>query len=443
MELLSSVQLRAGSVEYHLFVSVQLPTGQPGQRVRGGSMIACRVCSSPGVRLILDLGMVPLANSFRETDEEQQPEPMFSLGIQFCPICAIVQIPETVDPDVLFSHYLYTPSASTIWRDHCDELAVWLRDQVGDPDAFVVEPASNDGCLLRSIQRWTPNVLGVEPARNIGEAVVREGIPTLIEFFGEATARAIRAERGPARVVIGTNVLAHVPDIVDFLRGAAALIDDDGIFVIEAPYLRDLVEMVAYDTIYHEHVSYLSVTALARVFPIAGLVLTHVERTPTHGGSLRFIGRRAGAEPDESVARFLAEETALGYADGSALADFAARVDRLRRQIAETIRAETQAGRTIAAYGATAKGNTLLTTCDIDPGAIHYIVDRNPMKQGRRSPGAHIPVVGPERLEDDPVDVLLILAWNIAEEVIEQQRPFAARGGRFLIPIPEPHFVDQ
>lgn len=412
----------------------------PGSSPHSGN---CRVCGSPGVRQVLDLGKVPLANRFVSAAEGDAAELTFPLGIQFCPTCAIVQIPETVDPDVLFSHYLYIPSASTIWRDHCDELAVWLRDQVGDPEAFVVEPASNDGCLLRSIQRWTPNVLGVEPARNIGEAAVREGIPTLIEFFGEATARAIRAERGPARVVIGTNVLAHVPDIVDFLRGAAALIDGDGIFVIEAPYLRDLVEMVAYDTIYHEHVSYLSVTALARVFPIAGLVLTHVERTPTHGGSLRFIGRRAGAEADESVARFLAEETALGYADGSALADFAARVDRLRRQIAETIRAETQAGRTIAAYGATAKGNTLLTTCDIDPGAIHYIVDRNPMKQGRRSPGAHIPVVGPERLEDDPVDVLLILAWNIAEEVIEQQRPFAARGGRFLIPIPEPHFVDQ
>lgn len=404
---------------------------------------SCRVCGSAGIRLVLDLGKVPLANSFVEPVNQHEPEPTFSLGIQFCPTCAIVQIPETVDPEELFSHYLYTPSASTIWRDHCDELAIWLRDEVGDPGAFVVEPASNDGCLLRSIQRWTPNVLGVEPARNIGEQAVRDGIPTIIEFFGEATARAIRAERGPARVVIGTNVLAHVPNLVDFLRGAAALLDEDGIFVIEAPYLRDLVEIVAYDTIYHEHVSYLSVTALARVYPIAGLVLTHVERTPTHGGSIRFVGRRAGAAPDESVARFLAEEAALGYADGSALAGFAERVDRLRRQLAETIRAETEAGRTMAAYGATAKGNTLLTTSDIDPRAIRYVVDRNPLKQGRRTPGSHIPVVGPEWLDHDPVDVLLILAWNIADEVIEQQRSFAARGGRFLIPIPEPHFVDR
>lgn len=403
----------------------------------------CRVCGSGGIQLVLDLGRVPLANSFIDPGEADAVEPTFPLGIQFCPTCAIVQIPETVDPEVLFRHYLYTPSASSVWRAHCDELAAWLHDQVGDRNALVVEPASNDGCLLRSIQRRMPNVLGVEPARNIAEGAVRDGIPTVIDFFSEDTARAIRAARGPAGVVIGTNVLAHVPDLVDFLRGAAALLDEDGLFVIEAPYLRDLVEKVAYDTIYHEHVSYLSVTALARVYPIAGLVLTRVERTPTHGGSIRFVGRLPGAQPDESVAQFIAEEAALGYADGSALADFATRVERLRRQIAETVRAETRAGRTMAAYGATAKGNTLLTTCEIDPGAIRYIVDRNPLKQGRQSPGAHIPVVGPERLDDDPVDVLLILAWNIADEVMEQQRSFASGGGRFLIPIPEPHFVDR
>lgn len=405
-------------------------------------MKRCRVCSSPGVRLVLDLGMVPLANSFVDPAEADGAEPTFALGIQFCPTCAIVQIPETVDPEILFGHYLYTPSASTTWRDHCDELAGWLRDEVGDPGAFIVEPASNDGCLLRAIQRWTPNILGVEPARNVAEQAIRDGIPTIVEFFGEATAREIRTERGSARVVIGTNVLGHAPNLVDFIRGAAALLDKEGMFVIEAPYLRDLVETGAYDTIYHEHVSYLSVTALARIYPIAGLVLTHVERTSTHGGSIRFVGRPAGAESDESVARFLADEAELGYADGTALADFAERVDRLRRRLAETIRAEIAAGRTVAAYGATAKGNTLLTTCDIDPGAIRYIVDRNPLKQGRLAPGSHIPVVGPERLERDPVDVLLILAWNIADEVIGQQRWLAERGGRFLIPVPEPRFVD-
>ena len=318
---------------------------------------------------------------------------------------------------------------------------IWRRGCAARSATRAVEPASNDGCLLRSIQRWAPNVLGVEPARNIAEQAIRDGIPTVIDFFGESTARAIRIDRGPARVVIGTNVLAHVPDMIDFLRGAATLLDDAGMFVVEAPYLPDLVQKLAFDTIYHEHVSYLSVTALARIYPMAGLVLTHVERTPVHGGSIRFVGRLAGATPDESVPRFLAEEADLGYDDGTALADFAERVDRLREQLAHTIRSEVAAGRKVAAYGATAKGNTLLTTCDIDPSAIQYIVDRNPLKQGRLAPGSHIPIVGPDCLERDPVDVLFILAWNIADEVIEQQRWFADRGGRFLIPIPEPHFV--
>jgi hypothetical protein len=385
---------------------------------------------------------VPLANSFVSPASADEPEPSFTLGLQFCPTCAIVQIPETVDPEILFRHYLYTPSASITWREHCGELASWLRDQARSPKPFVVEPASNDGCLLRAIQQWTPNVLGVEPARNIAEQADFGGVPTIAEFFNEAAARAIRVQRGPADVVIGTNVLAHVPDMIDFIRGAAALLDERGMFVIEAPYLRDLVESVAYDTIYHEHVSYISVTALARIYPLAGMVLTHVERTPTHGGSIRFVGRPAGAEPDESVAHFLAEESALGYADGTVLADFAERVDRLRDHLARAIRAEVSAGRTVAAYGASAKGNTLLTTCDIDPGAIRYIVDRNPLKQGLLAPGSHIPVVGPEQLEQDRIDILLILAWNIADEVMDQQRWFTEQGGRFLIPIPEPHFVE-
>lgn len=402
----------------------------------------CRVCASSVVRDVLDLGRVPLANAFIDPAEADRPEQRFPLGIQFCDVCGVVQLRETVDPEILFRHYLYTPSASKTWLDHCDQLASWLRDEVGDATAFVVEPASNDGSLLRAIKRWTPNVLGIEPARNIAVQANRDGIPTIAEFFGEASARTIRAARGPARVVIGTNVLAHVPDMVDFLRGAATLLDERGIFVIEAPYLRDLVEGIAYDTIYHEHVSYLSVTALARIYPLAGLALTHVERTPTHGGSIRFVGRAAGAAADESVAGFIADEERLGYADGSVLADFAERVDTLRRRLALTISSEAAAGRTVAAYGATAKGNTLLTTCAIDPGTIRYIVDRNPMKQGLLAPGSHIPVVGPERLEDDPVDVLLILAWNIAAEVIDQQRAFADRGGRFLVPVPEPHFVD-
>ncbi len=390
---------------------------------------------------MLDLGTVPLANRLIDPAQRDAEEPLYPLGLQFCPNCAIAQIPDLVDPETLFGYYLYTPSASATWRAHCAELSAWIENRVGGAPALVVEPASNDGCLLQEIREWTPDILGVEPARNIAAEANCAGIPTLPEFFGEATAIAIRRDRGPARVVVGTNVLAHVPDILDFVRGAAALLDRDGQFVIEAPYLRDLVESVAYDTIYHEHVSYLSVTALNRLYQLAGLTLTHVERTPVHGGSIRFVGEPVGATPDATVAGFLAEEEELGYADGSALRDFAVRVDRLRAEIAEAVQAELAAGRRLAAYGATAKGNTLLTTCAIDPRAIRYVVDRNPLKQGLLTPGTHIPVVGPDALEDDPVDTLLLLAWNLADEIIAEQSSFADRGVRFLVPIPRPHLL--
>lgn len=401
----------------------------------------CRVCGSRDVRLVLDLGVVPLANSFVDPANRDLDEPKYPLGIQFCANCAIVQLPELVDPDVLFRHYLYTPSASATWREHCKELASWLRDRMTNAAPFVVEPASNDGCLLKEIMAWAPHVLGVEPALNIAAAAARDGIPTISEFFGEQTAIRIRAKEGEAAAVVGTNVLAHVPDILDFLRGAAVLIGENGIVVIEAPYLRDLVEKVAYDTVYHEHVSYLSVTALARAYNLAGLTLTHVERTPTHGGSIRFVGRAAGASPDATVNAFLAEEEQLGYASGQALIDFSTRVDGLRSDLRAVISAELAAGRRLAAYGATAKGNTLLSTVGVGADELQYVVDRNPLKQGLLTPGTHIPVVAPEVLTSDPIDTLLILAWNIADEVVAQQQWFAERGGRFLVPIPTPTFV--
>jgi C-methyltransferase C-terminal domain/Putative zinc binding domain/Methyltransferase domain len=386
---------------------------------------------------------VPLANGFLKPTDLDEPEATYPLGLRWCRVCGLVQLTFTVAPEILFREYLYTPSASSTWRRHCEELAQWAAAEADlQRDALVVEPASNDGCLLREFLRFTPAILGVDPARNIAAEAAQSGIPTMPEFFTEETARRIQASRGDAALVIGTNVLAHVPDILDFLRGARLLIGGTGAFVIEAPYLRDLVESVAYDTIYHEHVSYLSVTALSRIYPLAGLALTHVERTPVHGGSIRFVGRATGALPDESVQRFLDEEAVAGYADGSVLANFAQRVERLRGNLATALRQEVLAGRRIAAYGATAKGNTLLTTCDIDPHAIRYIVDKNPLKQGRLTPGTHIRVVGPELLKSDPVDTLVILAWNIADEIVKQQDEFRQGGGRFLVPIPEPHFID-
>jgi hypothetical protein len=408
----------------------------PGQ----SDMTACRVCGSNDVGQVLDLGRVPLANDFQPLGSSVVAD-RYPLEVQFCAACAITQLVQTVDPEVLFRHYLYTPSQSTTWVAHCAELSDWLRARTTATEPFVVEPASNDGCLLKAIQPWATRVLGVEPALNIAAHAAKDGVPTLPEFFTRSAATKIRDQHGPADLVVGTNVLAHVPDIVDFLEGVAALLAPDGMVVVEAPYLRDLVETLAYDTIYHEHVSYLTVTALNRVYRQAGLTLTYVERIPIHGGSLRFVGQLAGRAPDPSVSALLDEERQLGYADGSAMKTFAARVAELRVGLRSAISSLAESGASIAGYGATAKGTTLLTTTGLDQRHIRYIVDRNPLKQGRISPGSTIPIVGPEALTDDPVDVLLLLAWNLRAEIVAEQQSFAARGGRFLIPIPEPMII--
>jgi hypothetical protein len=354
----------------------------------------------------------------------------------------MVQIPETVDPEILFRQYVYTPSASTTWKAHCSTLSEWIRRRVaGDSTTFVVEPASNDGCLLARIGTWTERILGVEPARNIAEQANADGIPTMPEFFGVETARSIRETYGAADVVVGTNVLAHVPDILDFLHGAALLLREHGSLVIEAPYLRDLVDRLAYDTVYHEHVSYFSVTALRHAFELAGLELVHVERAEIHGGSIRFVGMRQPATPDASVQRFLQEEEGLGYTDGTALSEFAGRVEQLRARLPDVLHDAHAEGKTIAAYGATAKGNTLLTTCGLDRTMIRYVVDRNPRKQGLLTPGSAIPVVPPVRIDEERVDILLLLAWNLESEILAEQHRFREAGGRFLIPLPEPRFA--
>jgi novobiocin biosynthesis protein NovU/D-mycarose 3-C-methyltransferase len=346
-----------------------------------------------------------------------------------------------VDPEVLFRRYVYTPGASATWRAHCDELSQWLRAAVPVEDAFVVEPASNDGTLLREIDRWAGRVLGIDPAENIAQAATAAGIETIPRFFGAAVGADVAAEFGHADLIVGTNVLAHVPDIVDFIRGASRLLTDHGLFVIEAPYLVDLVAGTAYDSIYHEHVSYLSVSALANVLPMGGLTLTHVERTSVHGGSIRFVGRQQGHHADASVDEFLAEESRLGYGDGSALHQFSGAVDRVRAELVRCVGDLRRGGNRLAAYGATAKGTVLLNTAGLGRDDIEYIVDKSVLKQGLLAPGTGIPVVSPAAIHDDPVDVLAILAWNIKDEIIAQETAFSARGGKFLIPIPFPNLV--
>jgi hypothetical protein len=407
------------------------------RHVDSGNGSRCRVCGSSRLELVVDLGAVPLANAFRAASDVGE-EDLYPLGVTFCHSCTMVQLIHLVDPEVLFRRYVYTPGASVTWRMHCTKLSEWLRARVTAPAPFVVEPASNDGTLLREISQWAGRVLGVDPAENIARMASDAGIETLPEFFSEGFAQALAASYGPADVVIGTNVLAHVPDIVDFIKGARQLLSPDGLLVVEAPYLPDLVSATAYDSIYHEHVSYLSVSSLARVMTMGGMTLTHVERTPVHGGSIRFVAQKLGQPADATVLTFLEEEARLGYRDGTALRRFSDAVNAIRGALRGVVQSLTNEGKRLAAYGATAKGTILLNTAGLGRHEIRYIVDKSLLKQGLVAPGTRIPVVPPATIYDDPVDVLVLLAWNLKDEIIAQESAFAARGGRFLIPIPFP-----
>ncbi len=404
----------------------------------------CLGCGSTALEPVLDLGCQPLANRFTRPDPLGADEPAFPLGIQACPDCCLVQLTHVVDPAVLFSAYLYVPSASSTWVAHCAELAAYVcaeaRLQPGD---FVVEIGSNDGTLLRAFQTRGLRVLGVDPAANIAALANAAGIPTLNRFFGVATAEEVLAEHGPASAVVSTNVLAHVPDPVAVLRGVRGLLRPGGLYVNESPSLGDLVRHTEFDTIYHEHVSYFSLQALANLLARADLRLVDAVPQAVHGGSLRIVGVPSTSPRPASAGlrQLLAEEQVALRGDRRALRDFARRTAAVRERLRALLARLRADGKRVAAYGATAKGNTLLGYCGLTAADIAYIVDRNPLKQGLLAPGSRIPVVPPERLTTDPPDVLLLLAWNLADEIRQQLAWFAERGGAFLLPIPEPRLV--
>ena len=400
----------------------------------------CRVCASPDRKTILDLGDLPLANAFRRPSDEGA-EPVFPLGLVWCPRCHIVQIPVTVDPDTLFREYVYTPSASTTWRRHCAQLSEWTRQRFGETDqpSSLSQPQTTAACFAKSSNG--PQGVGDRADKNIAAQANANGIATLPEFFSLDLARGVRADYGPADVIIGTNVLAHVPDIIDFVRGAAHLLTNEGSLVIEAPYLLDLVDRLAYDTIYHEHVSYLSVIALDRIFQMAGLELVHVQRDPIHGGSIRFVGSRGSHERDPSVQQFLDEELDRGYGDGRALRGFAGRVEALRSDLHETVAALERFG-----Y----QDRRLWRNRQRKHPAFHQRTGprKHPICGGQRFPeagpaDAGHPHSGRRSVGDRvrPGGRPAPPCVNLEEEVLEEQSDFRRRGGRFLIPVPSPRFA--
>lgn len=408
--------------------------------------IACRACGHSPLHAVLSLGRTPLANSLLTADQLDQPESTYPLDLAFCETCGLVQITETVPPEILFREYLYFSSFSDAMLEHARTLAEHLivRQRLSRASR-VVEIASNDGYLLQFYHQKGIPVLGVEPARNIAE-VAREkrGIPTVSEFFGATVARQLRAESGPADVIHAHNVLAHVADLNGVVAGIAALLADAGIALIEVPYVKDLIDHCEFDTIYHEHLCYFSLTALDRLFARHGLVIHDVERLAIHGGSLRlFVAHAAGALGERTVAveALLTEEANWGVDAIGFYRDFGVRVGRLREKLCAQLADLKRQGRRLAAYGASAKGSTLLNYFGLGRETLDFVVDRSTYKQGRYTPGTHLPITAPERLLDEMPDFVLLLTWNFADEVLAQQAEYRRRGGKFIIPIPAPTVV--
>jgi len=400
--------------------------------------IVCRACGADGLAPILTLGRTPLANALLTADQLDAPEPTYPLDLVRCPDCTLVQITETVPPEVLFRRYPYFSSVSETFLGHASVLAERLvvGRRLG-PGSLVVELASNDGYLLQYYRRHGVPVLGIEPAENVAEVARRDrGIPTLSEFFGTALARRLRDEGRRADVLHAHNVLAHVADLGGFVAGIGLLLADDGVAILEVPYVRDMVDRCEFDTIYHEHLCYFSLTALTRLFARHRLVVQQVERLAIHGGSLRLSVARGGV-PGESVEALLLEEKGWGVEGRAVYQGFGRRVETLIASIKALLMGLAGRGASIAGYGAAAKGATLLNVLGIGREVVSFVVDRSPHKQGRYLPGVRVPILPPEALLERMPSHVLLLAWNLADEVLAQQADYRRRGGRFIIPIPE------
>lgn len=407
---------------------------------------ACRFCGAPLEHVFIDLGASPLANSFLEPEALARPEPFFPLAVYTCSRCLLVQLPEAERPEEIFSDYAYFSSYSDSWVAHARAYAEMARERFGlDEGSQVVEVASNDGYLLRHFAEAGVPVLGIEPAANVAEAARDLGIPTRVKFFGEAVGKALAAEGKAADLLVGNNVLAHVPNLNDFVAGLAAALKPSGVLTMEFPHLLRLIEENQFDTIYHEHYSYFSLLTVREVFAAHGLELFDVEEIPTHGGSLRiYAQRRAGAGGEdggrpvgEAVEALAERERAAGLADLATYGTYAPRVQKVKRDLLRFLLAAQEDGRTVVGYGAPAKGNTLLNYCGVRPDLLPYTVDVSPHKQGRYLPGVRIPIHAPEHLFETRPDYVLILPWNIRREITEKMAGIREWGGRFVVAVPE------
>ncbi len=400
----------------------------------------CRLCGAPLTRTFVDLGMSPLCESYVPAERQDEPEVFYPLHVRLCDACLLVQLPTYVPGEDIFSDYAYFSSYSDSWVAHAKRYAEDMIGRLGlTSGSLVTEVASNDGYLLQHFQGAGIPVLGVEPAANVAAAAVARGIPTEVQFLGPDTGREIAGRRGRADLVAGNNVFAHVPDIRGFAAGLRALVKDDGLVTLEFPHLLRLIERRQYDTIYHEHYSYLSLLTSSRALATAGLRVVDVEELSTHGGSLRVYARPedAAGEPTANVKAVLAAEEAAGLHAVAGHEGFAAAVLKIKSDLLQFLLAAARDGRSVAGYGAPGKGNTLLNHCGIRSDLLSYTVDRSPVKQGKFLPGTHIPIYPPEQLAQTRPDYILVLPWNLRDEISEQLEYVRSWGGKLVFPIPE------
>ena len=399
----------------------------------------CRLCSTELDRTFVDLGMSPPCESYLPADQLDQGETFYPLHVRICPTCLLVQLPAYIAAEDIFSDYAYFSSFSDSWVRHAESYVDLAAERLGlGADSFVVEVASNDGYLLQHTVARGIRSLGIEPAANVAEAALAKGVPTEVTFLGEETGRKVADIHGRADLVAANNVFAHVPDIVDFSRGLRELVADDGHVTIEIPHLLRLIDGNEYDTIYHEHYSYLSLLTTMRVLAAAGLSVVDVQELPSHGGSLRTWStptEHAGA-PSAAVAEVLAAEQAAGLHTVEGHAGFAEQVSTVRDDFVEFLVGCRREGRTVAAYGAPGKGNTLLNHCGIRADLIAYAVDRNPYKHGRFLPGTHIPIHPVDKLAEDRPDVIVIMPWNLRAEITEQLSYARGWGAQLVVALP-------
>lgn len=399
----------------------------------------CRSCNSSRGALILDLGIQPLANNLLRPEDLSKPEPKFPLRLAVCQGCWLLQIVDLVPPVQLFSEYLYFSSFSDLMLRHAKQAAQrYIKEFSLGAKSFVVEVASNDGYFLQYFKNENVPCLGIEPAANIAKVAREKGIETLEKFFGVGTARELASADRKADLILGNNVFAHAPDTNDFVAGLGELLKPDGRIILEFPYALDFIENTEFDTIYHEHVFYFSLTALKPLFERHGLNVFHVERIPIHGGSLRLFAGHHGAHPTQnSVKDLLAEEARKGVASLAWYEGFAGKVLALKKSLLELLRELKGQNKSVAAYGASAKGGTLLNFFGLGRQQLDFVADRSTYKQGRLTPGTHIPIVAPGALLEKMPDYTLLLTWNFADEILEQQKAYRAKGGKFIVPIPK------